>query len=94
MSSAFAGLEMVIGKKFPMNVRALRQVTLELLRGYIDDEIPSYTEFNTFLDTISNRNILAEHWVNNLIKPVIVMMLYIRAERISEFSLHFMFVRK
>ena len=28
---------MLIGKKFPMNVRALRFVALELLRGFVDD---------------------------------------------------------
>ena len=89
MSSAFAGVEkMLIGKKFPMNVRALRQVTLELLKGHIDDKITSYSDFLTFFEYISSRNVLAEHWVKNLIKPVLLMMLYIRAERIGEFSLH------
>ena len=89
MSSAFAGVEkMLIGKKFPMNVRALRKVTLELLKGHIDDKITSYSDFLTFFEYISSRNVLAEHWVKNLIKPVLLMMLYIRAERIGEFSLH------
>ena len=94
MSSAFAGVEkMLIGKKFPMNVRALRHVTLQLLKGYIDDKITSYSEFHTFLEDISSRNVLAEHWVKNLIQPVLLMILYIRAERIGEFSLH-LYVKK
>ena len=95
MPSAFAGVEkMVIGKKFPMNVRALRHVTLELLKGYIDDKITSYSEFHTFLGDISSRNVLAEHWVKNLIQPVLLMMLYIRAGRIGEFSLHLYVCKK
>ena len=75
MSSAFAGVEkMLIGKKFPINVRALRQVTLELLKGHIDDKITSYSDFLTFFEYISSRNVLAEHWVKNLIKPVLLMI--------------------
>lgn len=57
---AFAGVEkMLTDKKFPMNVRALRQVALELLKEYIDDKITSYSEFHTSLEDVSNRNVLA-----------------------------------
>ena len=31
---------------------------------------------------------LAKHWINNLIYPVFLMMMYIRAEREGEFGLH------
>ena len=34
-----------------------------------------------------HHSILAEHWINNLIKPVLIMMLYVRAER-GDFPLH------
>ena len=38
MSSVFSGVEkMLIGKKFPVNVRALRLVIIELLHQFIDD---------------------------------------------------------
>ena len=39
MKRAFAGVEkMLVGKKFPINVRALRIVVVELLRTLIDKE--------------------------------------------------------
>ena len=39
IKTAFAGVEkMLIGKKFPMNVRALRVVAIEFLRILIDED--------------------------------------------------------
>ena len=52
MASAFSEAEkMLIGKKFPMTVRALRLVITELLRGCIDDsqEKKRITKFYFFL---------------------------------------------
>ena len=38
LKSAFRGVDkMLVGKKFPMNVRALSFVVLELLRGQLDN---------------------------------------------------------
>ena len=38
IKSVFAGIEkMLTRKKFPLNVRALRFVVVELLRGFVDD---------------------------------------------------------
>ena len=65
----------------------MRIVFIELLRGYIH-EIHSYDELVRFIDMLSAQSVLAEHWVNNLIKPVLIMMLYVRAEREADFSLH------
>ena len=51
-ASAFSEAEkMLIGKKFPMTVRALRLVIIELLRGCIDDsqEKKRITKFYFFL---------------------------------------------
>ena len=63
MVSAFAGVEkMLIGKKFPMNVRAFHLVVTELLRGFIDN-IKDHNEFDLFLKRISEESILSEHWV-------------------------------
>ena len=88
MSSAFAGVnKMLLGKKFPMNVRALRFVVLELLRGFVE-EMYKYDDLLLFLDAVSEKSRLAKHWVDNLIKPVLLILLYIRAEREGEFALH------
>ena len=88
VGSAFGGVsKMLIGKIFPMNIRALRLVVLELLHGLVD-EIADYDDLIFFLDSLAIKSHLAKHWVNNLIKPVLIMMLYLRAEQQAEFALH------
>ena len=46
-------------------------------------------EFQGKLVSVSQENILPEYWVENLIRPVLLMMLFKRAERKGEFPLHF-----
>ena len=44
LSSVFVGLDkMLLGLKFPMNLRALRLTVIELVRGYVE-EMRSYDE--------------------------------------------------
>ena len=57
-----------------MNVRALRLVLIELLCGFIDD-IKGYNKFDLFLKRISEKGVLSEHWVKNLVQPVLLMLL-------------------
>ena len=70
-----------------MNILALRFVVIELLRGHMDTMF-KYDDLTKFLDDVSAKSHLAEHWVCNLIKSVLVIMLYVRAEREGEFALH------
>ena len=80
MKTAFAGVEkMLIGKKFPMNVRALRIVVVVLLRTLIDKNATREDMISTF-QTLSDTCQLAKHWIKNLIYPVFLMMMYIRVE--------------
>ena len=80
MMSSFAGVEkMLTGKKFPMNIRALRFVVAELLHSHMEGML-KYHDLSKFLEVSAKSN-LAEHWVCNLIKPVLLMMLYVRAEK-------------
>ena len=86
MKVAFAGVEkMVIGKKFPMNVRALRIASLELLRGFTA-ELSSYDDLVAFLNDLSSKSRL--DWIKNLTRSVMLIMLSIRAEREGEFAHH------
>ena len=88
MKAAFAGVEkMLVGKKFPMNVRALRIVVIELLRTIITKDT-SRDDMVSTLKSIAKESLLAKHWIDNLIYPVFLMMMYIRAEREGEFGLH------
>ena len=82
MTSAFVGVEkMLLCKKCPMNVRAFRLVIIEVLREFID-EIKDYNEFYLFLKRISEENVLSEHWVKNLVQPILLMLLYKNGRRI------------
>ena len=73
----FAGVPKILtGKKFPMNVRALRFVVPELLRDLVDDMIP-FDDLQNKLDYSSRKNVLGE----NLIRLVCLIMLFVRAER-------------
>ena len=88
MKTAFAGVDkMLIGKKFPMNVRTLRIIALELLRELVSNNT-NHKEMTHALNELADSSLLAEHWIKNFIYPVFLMMKYIRAEREGEFGLH------
>ena len=88
LQSAFASVpKMMTGKKFPMNIRALRFAVMELLKGFIDD-VYSYQNLEKRIEYVAQKSMIDEHWINNLIRPVFLMMLFVRAEREGEFPLH------
>ena len=91
LQTAFGGVaHMLSGKKFPQNVRALRLLTEELLRSVIVclDGHESYSELITLLDNRAERSRTTKLWVSNLVKPVLLMMMFIRAEREADWPLH------
>jgi len=88
LKAAFGGVpRMLTGKNFPQNVRALRLVTEEVLRGIIES-VDSHTDLMPLLESKAIRSRTAKLWLDNLIKPVFIMMLFIRAEREGDWSLH------
>ena len=95
MEAAFAGTgKMLTGKKFPQNVRALRMVVEELLRRTIEgNNFQSMHDLMSFLEDISSRSKTAKLWIDCLVKPVFVMMMYIRGEREGEWTLHLQAVK-
>ena len=81
LRAAFGSVDkMLLGKNFPQNFRALRLVVEELLRGSIEDMI-KMGDLTLFLDNISEQSPTSKLWVDNLIRPVLYMMLFVRAER-------------
>ena len=90
LSSAFSGVsKMLIGKKFPVNMRALRLAAFEILRDHIDlENITCHDNLINALESLSEKSNLAEHWIENLIKPVLLMMAFVKAEREGDFALH------
>ena len=88
LQSAFAGVpKMMTAKKFSMNIRALRFAVMELLKGSIDD-VYSYEDLEKRMEDLIGKSMIAEHWINNLIRPVFLMMMFVRAEREGEFPSH------
>ena len=70
---------MLSGKNFPSNIRALRLLVEEILWGHITN-LESYQEMMDVLH-VSSRSRTAKHWVENLIKPVFLIMTFVCAER-------------
>ena len=80
LQSAFASVsKMMTGKSFPMNIRALHFAVMELVKGFIDD-VYSYEDLEKKKEHLTQKGMIAEHWINNLIQPVFLMMLFVRAE--------------
>ena len=76
----FAGVaNMLYGKNFPSNIRALRLLVEKILRGRITN-LESYQEMMDGLHDVSSGSRTAKHWVENLIKPVFLVMTFVRAE--------------
>ena len=78
----FGGVKkMLTGKKFPMNMRAMRMVAEELLRDVIGKtQLKSHHDFINILEDLASKSRTSKMWVNVFIKPVLIMMLYARAE--------------
>ena len=94
LRAAFGNVDkMLLGKNFLQNFRALRLVVEELLRGSIEDMI-KMGDLTLFLDNISKQCPTSKLWVDNLIRSVLYMMLFVRAEREGDWPLHLYVVSK
>ena len=88
LGSAFGSVQnMMSGKRYPQNVRALRIVVEVLLAKHIKDQ-DTPDQLDTFLQSVSSQSPTSQLWVDNLIKPVNLMMMFTRAERESDWHLH------
>ena len=84
LKSAFGSVDrMLIGKLYPQNTRALRLLVEELLRSHMAN-INSYEDLMHFLDDISKRSKTCKTWVENLVRPVLLLLKLQRAERESD----------
>ena len=81
MSTVFAGVhKMLLGKKFPMCMRALRMVVEVILIPIIDDiTVQNYDVFMTKLQERALKSKTYKLWTDCLVKPVLLMMTYVRA---------------
>ena len=94
LKSTFAGVpKMLLGKNCPNNVRALRLVVEELLRNVLPS-VSSYEDLFHELEQRYEKSKTCKLWVENLIKPVFLMMFFVRAEREAEWPLHLFAVKE
>ena len=95
LESTYAGVTKTLsGKKFPQNIRAMRLVLEELLRGTMSDGSISIMEgLLTHLDHYASASNTSKLWVECFIKPVFIIMLYVRAEREGDWPLHLVAVK-
>ena len=88
LKAAFGGVtRMLTGKCFPQNTRALQMVAEELLQPIIS-RAESHEDLVSILEKDATTSRTAKVWVENIIKPVLIMIIYVRAEREAEWSLH------
>ena len=78
---------MLSGKKLPQNFTALLLVTEELFCGHLDRS-ESHKEMLGTLESLSLQSMTTRLWVENLIKPVFIMMVFVRAEREADWPCH------
>ena len=88
LKSGFGGVQnMLSGKKFPQNFRALRLVMEELLSKVVEN-LDTYEDLVISLEVLSEQSKTTRVWVDCLIRPVLLMMLFVRAEREGDWPLH------
>ena len=46
--------------------------------GFVD-EMTDYSDPDSFIERIATESVLAEHWIKNLVRPVLMMLLYIKS---------------
>ena len=84
LSSGFAGVtKMMIRKKFPMSMRALR-IVVEMILAPVIANVRCYDDLMEVLEQMAAESKTCKLWLDCLIKPVFIMMSYVRAEREGE----------
>ena len=94
LNSSFGGApNMLAGKRLPQNFRALRIVVEELLRDILS-KVDTYESMMEVLETKASQSKTTQWWVENLVKPIFIMMLFVRAEREVDWPLHLWAVKE
>ena len=94
LNSSFGGVpNMLAGKRFPQNFRALRIVVEELLRDILF-KVDTYESMREILETNASQSRTTQLWVENLVKPIFIMLLFVRAEREADWPLHLWAVKE
>ena len=87
LSEVFGGVpKMLSGKKFPQNVRALRMMAEEVIRGpFICHHFENTEDLMNALDQIVSESRTVKLWVEILMKLVLLMMTYVST---TDYGIH------
>ena len=90
LASTFGSVDnMLSGKKYPQNYRALRLSAEELLRDVVQQQsVTSFTRLIELLDGRASRSRTTKVWIDSLIKAVIIMMSFSRVTHEGDWALH------
>ena len=90
MKAAFGGvMKMLTGNNFLPNTRALRIVVEQVLHQILC-EVNTFDELMQELKAGASKSRTAKHWMENLILPVLLMLIFIRlSEKESEMIAYF-----
>ena len=96
LSEVFGGVpKMLSGKTFPQNVRALRMMAEEVVCGlFMDHHFENTEDLMKALDQIASESRTVKLRVEILVKPVLLMMTYVMAEREGDLLLHLATIKK
>ena len=78
---------MLTGKAWPKALHGLRMVVVALLEPFILSGVNSVEDFEEILEKAQTSR-TGKQWVECLIQPVIILHLYLRAERECDWLLH------
>lgn len=90
LQAAFGGVEkMLSGKKYPQNFRALVILVEELLRPLLNPsngecQFETYEQLISYLNQLRENSRTAKFWIDVIIKPTLLCMRFVRAERESK----------
>ena len=96
MQSTFAGVpKLPSGKKFPQNIRALRMVVEELLRPpFAKTDLQTMVQLKSHLHQYCTKSMTSKMWVDCLIPPMFIVLLFVRAEGEGDWPLHLLAVEE
>ena len=92
LASTFGSVvRMLQGKKYPQNFRAIRMIAEEMLHGILlkNSNIVSAEQLITYLENQSKISNTVKLWTDCLIKPVFIMLAFLRAAREKDLALHY-----
>ena len=77
---------MLSGKKYLQTFRALRMLIEELLWSILDTTV-CHDGFMDILELRASHSRITQFWLNNLIKPVFIITIFVRAESEADWPL-------